>query len=138
MKKDKQHIKVFLSYSADDKSEINFLKQVLLQRPEVELFSSEMLSAGEDWRNRLKNELHSCDYFIVLLTPKSLSSEWLLQELGAAWVLDKNIIPIFTQKEIISKLPVDLSKYELMYFNEIKGPQSFNRIFHLNKSLIAA
>ncbi|MBI5217242.1 MAG: toll/interleukin-1 receptor domain-containing protein [Ignavibacteriae bacterium] len=138
MNKRKHRLKIFLSYSSNDKSEAGFLKQILQQRFDVELFSSEMLSAGEDWRTRLKNELNICDFFIVLLSPNSLSSEWLLQELGAAWVLDKHIIPIITKKEIINRLPFDLNEYKMITFNEIKGPQSFDRYFQPNKSLIAA
>ncbi len=106
--KSKQALRIFLSYSLVDKEYAQKLRNSLYGYEDLSIFSLEMLSAGEDWQSRLKNEISQCDIFIVLLSPKSIESGSVLRELGAAWALDKTIIPVYTKPEMLSKIPVEL------------------------------
>lgn len=42
----------------------------------------------------IKEDLKSCKAFFAILSEKSIGSSWVLSEIGAAWILDKNIVPI--------------------------------------------
>ena len=115
--KGKQALRIFLSYAAADREYARKLRSLLSQRSNLYVFTLEGLSAGEAWESKLKDELSQCDIFIVLLSSNSVNSKWVLSELGAAWALNKLIIPVVTHAEVLSKIPMDLRK---IYSVEIK------------------
>ncbi|MEK7400708.1 MAG: toll/interleukin-1 receptor domain-containing protein [Candidatus Poribacteria bacterium] len=120
-KKQTQTLRVFLSYEKSDEEDINKIQSILYKYYNLRIFTSEMLSAGEDWVTKLRDEITQCDIFMVLLSPNSIESNWVLTELGAAWGLEKLIIPIFTQPEILSKIPVELKNtqsFDIGYLEE--------------------
>lgn len=108
--KGKRALHVFLSYAAADREYARKLFNLLSQRSNLHIFTLEGLSAGEAWESMLKEALSLCDIFIVLLSPNSVYSKWVLPELGAAWALNKLIIAVTTETELLSKIPMDLRK----------------------------
>ena len=46
--------------------------------------ASESIRLGENWSQRVQNELESCDYFLLLLSPQSVSSEMVTEEIRVA------------------------------------------------------
>jgi hypothetical protein len=120
-KKRTQTLHVFLSYARADEEDINKIQSILYKYYNLRIFTSEMLNAGEDWKTKLRDEIAQCDIFIVLLSPNSIESSWVLTELGAAWGLEKLIVPIFTQPEVLSKIPVELKdtqSFDIGYLEE--------------------
>jgi len=127
-------IRIFLSYASADRSYASRVQTILSKRPNVRIFTTETLSAGEDWQLKLKNELSNSDIFIVILSPNSVASKWVLHELGAAWGTDKIIIPIVTNPDIVNKLPVSLKAY--LNINDLEQPETVDKIFdHYGDSL---
>ncbi len=126
--KRKQALRIFISYAIADREHARKLRGLLSQRPNVRIFTPEMLSAGEDWESKLKDELSKCDIFLVLLSPNSADSPWVLQELGAAWALGKPIVPIVTHPEVFSKIPVALSHLEFVEIKDLEKPEIINHI----------
>lgn len=127
--KGKQALRIFLSYAAVDREYARKLRSLLSQRPNLHVFTPEVLSAGEAWESKLKNELSQCDIFIVLLSPDSVNSKWVLSELGAAWALNKLIIPVITHPEVLSKIPVDLRKIKSVEIKDLENhPEVINQI----------
>ncbi len=120
--------KIFLSYAASDRAYAHKLRDILSKRSNVRIFTTETLSAGEDWQDKLKDELSKSDIFLVLLSPDSVGSEWVLHELGAAWAMDKPIIPIVTHPEVFSKIPVSLSQIQFIEVKDIEKPEVINQI----------
>src|SRR5438067_6824935 len=112
--KNKTRLRVFFSYAAADSASAHRLRSLLSQHPNLQVFTTDILSAGEDWVSHLKSELSACDLFVVLLSPNSLESNWVLSEIGAAWGLDKPIIPVVTNKEILSNIPFPVSQFQLV------------------------
>jgi hypothetical protein len=137
-KKSKKTFRIFLSYTQADKKDAKKLFNILSGQHNLRVFTSEMISAGEDWQSKLRDEISQCDIFIVLLSPKSIESGWVLSELGAAWGLEKLIIPIFTQPEILSKIPVELKNtqsFDIGYLEE--HPEALKPIIdHYKESLL--
>jgi len=127
--KGKQVLRIFLSYVAADRGSARKLRNLLSRRPNLHIFTPEMLSAGEDWVSRLRDEISQCDIFIVLLSPDSVSSPSVLSELGAAWALDKLIIPVITHPEVLSKIPVDLRKVQSVEIKYLEShPEAIRQI----------
>ena len=127
--KRKSALRIFLSHTAADSAYARRLSRSLLsQRPNLRIFNTEMLSAGEDWQSKLRDELSQCDIFIVLLSPNSVYSPWVLKELGAAWGLEKPIIPVVTDPELLSRVPVSLDKARLVDVKDVDNPEVTNQI----------
>jgi hypothetical protein len=127
-KKGNQPLRIFLSYASSDRIYADRLQELLSRRPNVRVFTDEMLSAGEDWKSKLKDELASCDIFSVLLSPNSVDSKWVLQELGAAWAIEKPIMPIFTQPGLFSQFPVALNQDQFIDIKDTEKPELLNQI----------
>lgn len=129
-------LSVFLSYIIADRVYAHKLRGLLSQWPNLRIFTPEMLSAGEDWESKLKNELSQCDIFIVLLSSNSVDSNWILQELGAAWALNKPIVPVVTNPDVFSKIPLTLSEIQFIETKDLEKPEVINQIIeHYEKML---
>lgn len=129
--KNKQTLqKIFLSYSKTDAIYARDIRNILLQKSNINIFSNEMLSAGEDWETKLKDELKRCDFFVVILSPKSINSNWILHELGAAWALGKQIIPIVTHRELMKQMPLLLRDMNALTINDLKDPNKVKQMLN--------
>jgi len=126
--KGKQTIRIFLSYVTADREYAHKLYSLLSKRPNLYIFTPEMLSAGEAWESILKKELSQSDIFVVLLSANSVDSEWVLHELGAAWALNKPIIPVVTHPEVFSKIPLTLRQIKLIEIKELEKPEVIDQI----------
>ena len=128
--KGKQALRVFLSYAAADKGYARKLRSLISKRPNLRVFTTETLSAGEDWESKLRDELSQSDIFVVLLSSNSVDSKWVLHELGAAWALDKPIIPVVTNSEVFSEIPMDLRKVQPVEVEYLEShPEVIKQIF---------
>jgi hypothetical protein len=127
-KKNKRPLRVFFSYATADGIYASQLHRLLSQRLNLRIFTQKALSAGEDWKSKLKRELAQCDIFVVLLSPNSLQSAWVLQELGAAWMLDKPIISVVTQPEVLDRVPIALRKDLIIEIEDLENPETIDRI----------
>jgi hypothetical protein len=110
--------KVFVSHAQADQSLAEDIRRAL-RSMHVEVWSDDQLTAGENWSDVLRGRLRDSQYFLLLLTPRSVESSWVLQELGAAWALGKEIIPITSDRRLLDRLPVDLSHVQTITVNEI-------------------
>ena len=126
-------LRIFLSYAISDRVYAHKLQKILSKHPNVRIFTPEMLSAGEKWLSKLEDELTKSDIFLVLLSPDSADSNWLLHEIGAAWVLRKPIIPIVTHPE--TKIPLLLSAHTWIKFEELEKPEVINQILEPYKKV---
>jgi hypothetical protein len=85
------------------------------------------LEGGDRIPATIKANLHACEKFVILLSPHSITRQWVLVELGGAWTLDKRVMAI-TSNLSADKVPdiIDHDKcYELnefdRYVNELIG-----------------
>jgi hypothetical protein len=128
--KGKQDLRIFLSYAAADKEHAHRLRSLLSRRPNLRVFTTETLSAGEDWESKLRDELSQSDIFMVLLSLNSVDSKWVLHELGAAWALDKPIVSVVTHPEVFSKIPMDLREVQSVEVEYLEShPEVIKQIF---------
>jgi nucleoside 2-deoxyribosyltransferase len=113
--KQRRPVRVFVSHSNADLVFARKLGNLLSQRVNAQVFTTEDLSAGEKWETKLRHELASADVVLALLTPNSVDSSWVLHEIGAAWALGKPIISVITRRDVRNKMPVPLENTSQTY-----------------------
>ena len=93
--------KVFISHSSEDKQIISsFCKDILrlgcgLQTEDIVCTSieSSAIKTGTDIRNYLKEQLVKCEYVFFMISDNYIKSNICLNEMGAAWILEKKVKP---------------------------------------------
>lgn len=89
---------LFVSHVHEDRTVARWLQDQLLEAflGQIEVFvSSEREGhAGEDWLKTVNEALHRCRVLVALCGPVSIHRPWVNFELGAAWMLQKRIIPV--------------------------------------------
>ncbi len=126
--KAKQNIRIFLSYASEDSNRATELMNELAKQPNVDVFTSDKMSAGENWRTKIKEALSESDFFLVLLSPTSVRSRWIQFELGVAWGLNKLIIPIVTSHDVVDRIPLNLAELPVLEMKQLKRPQAISEI----------
>lgn len=79
----KEKVKLFFSYSHKDKELLNEFKehiQVLEQNGLIDKWDDNELIIGEDWDSSIKEKMYSSDIIIFLLSPSSLSSQYIYEK----------------------------------------------------------
>jgi hypothetical protein len=131
-------IRAFISYAAADRAYAERLFQLLSQHPQVKTFSADVLSAGEAWADRLQSELSNADLFFVVLSPRSLESEWVLTELGAAWANGIRIIPVVTHPDLLDRMPVSLRDAVALNVQDLDDPETVARVVQQFEKTVAS
>ena len=107
-------MKVFLSYSVEDKKIAGQIKQ-FLERFAMEAFlAHEDIEPSSNWEAVIIKQLKACNVFIPILTENFRSSQWTGQETGFALSRQIPIIPI----NVGVKPYGFLSKYQAFPFDE--------------------
>jgi nucleoside 2-deoxyribosyltransferase len=123
-------LRIFVSHSADDAAFVRKLRNLLAHRTDARVFSADDLTPGSNWRTQLRNELAHADVVIAVLTPGALDSEWVQHEIGAAWVLQKPVLSIVTEADLLKKVPVrSVQVFRIEDLEQPKGMDDFVRAF---------
>ena len=110
--------KVFVSYARQDQALAQDILRVL--RPmNVDVWSDEQLVAGENWKESLLDQIKQSTHFVLVVSPHTFSSPWAFQELGAAWALNKSIIPVVTDPRLLKSLPIELQATQAISPDEL-------------------
>ncbi|HEV7746218.1 MAG TPA: toll/interleukin-1 receptor domain-containing protein [Pyrinomonadaceae bacterium] len=117
----KDNIRIFVSYAKEDSGLAAELMSQLRSQPKFHIYTTSKMSAGENWKSKIKKELSKSDYFLVLLSPTSVLSKWVQFELGAAWGLNKFIIPIVTSQDVVHRIPLEFGNLRVIELNDLKG-----------------
>src|SRR5579871_6516028 len=101
-------MRIFISYAHDDTQTMLEVKQALDVH---EVWFDHRLSVGQEWWNEIEHNIAACDCFVLLLSQKSLDSEYCQKELETALKLDKPIAPI-----MIAAMPIPekLSRFQII------------------------
>jgi nucleoside 2-deoxyribosyltransferase len=115
------------------------VRNLISQNFNAQVFATEDISTGEKWETKLRNELSTADVVVALLTPGSVASSWVLQEIGAAWALRKPIIPLVTRGDVLNNMPISLEPYQAIELAGVDKPEDVERFLSaLDESLAAA
>lgn len=131
-------VRVFLTHAPLDNVLARKVRRVLFQRTNAQVFTTEDLSAGEEWEKKLRKELSSADIVVALLTPKAVDSSWVLHEIGAAWALQKPIIPLITRRDVLNKMPVPLEGANAIELTDLETAENEDKFIDAFEAGISA
>ncbi len=103
-------MKIFLSYSRKNKEVIVDIRELIRVNPEYIPWMDEHINGGQDWWDKILDEIRNCDLFICLLSKHYTISEYCKKELQYALDLEKKILPIRLTSEFHDN---DLEKLKL-------------------------
>lgn len=89
-----QRYDVFFSYSTEDKDIATELHRKLTATGLKCFLAEKDIRASEIWESRIRDALKDSNLVLLLITPRSVSSPWVLVEAGAAWGLNKKVLPL--------------------------------------------
>jgi hypothetical protein len=103
---------IFVSYSHRD-AQIATEIASRLEDAGLPCFLAERdIFATQLWEPRIRDELRDARCLLILLTPRSRDSKWVAIETGAAWILEKQIVPATMFIEV-NELTEPLRQYQV-------------------------
>lgn len=103
--------RLFISYASAD-HELAEEFATLCKGADIDTFVANIdIVPGTDWYNRLGDEIRQADELLVIISPASILSPWVMIEVGAAWALRKGIIPAVLYENIDS-LPEPIKRFQ--------------------------
>ena len=105
--------RIFVSYSRKDIAFVRRLAGDLEKAGYDVWWDVSDLRGGDDWLRLIPAAIESSDYFIIVLSPNALTSEWVKREYTQALSLRRKIIPIMLTK---SSLPFALNTLNYIDF----------------------
>ncbi len=128
---------VFISYRdcSPDKDLAQTLYTSLKAAGHTPFMAAESIKIGEAWQARITEELHQCDCLLLLLSPLSVTSEMVIEEVKYARNLKAqstdnrpNILPVRVQFPLSDSLNYELRNYLLRiqqreWFSDVDTPR---------------
>lgn len=117
--------KVFISYSRKD---MNFVRKLAgdLETAGYDVWwDITDLRGGDDWVRNIPEAIKTSQYFIVVLSPNSIESEWVRKEYTQALSLRKKIIPIMLAA---CEVPFALNTINFVNFSEGEYAGNFAKL----------
>lgn len=106
-------VKIFVSYSSDDKTPVEDLV-VDLESLTYDIWFDNELIGGQSWWDRILKEIENCDIYLCALSDAYLKSEACKHELKYAIALGKTIVPITVAKDFDERfLSPEISKLQI-------------------------
>jgi len=69
------------------------------------------LAGGDKWQPEIRHALTGATEVVLVLTPNSIGSKWVMIEAGAAWALEKTITPCVAFVDL-KTLPEPISQHQ--------------------------
>jgi TIR domain len=131
LKKQKWAFDIFLSYSALDQEPASLVYDKVIAAGGRIFMAPKEIQPGDDFAATIRNVLIHSKELWLLLSPNSIKSEWVTTEWGAAWVLEKKIVPILYRCDH-NALPdrlrgthsIDLHRIDAMIANRFPSDKS--------------
>lgn len=133
---------IFISFIHEDEKVAegvkSFLREKLAGSGKVFLASDKWaIYAGEDWLQRIKQELDSAKVVVLLLRKESVGRPWVNFEAGAAWLTNKAIIPACFGDLQKDAMPKPYSNMQALSLEDEDGPYYLvtSIYHHLNRGI---
>lgn len=135
---------VFISYSSEDRLFAEFLHRHFSAEGLDVFTASVSLKPGEGWSQEILKNLRSAKWFFLLASRAACRSTYVQQEMGAAVIAEKNLIPVVWDMPP-SELPGWIKEYQALniagqniyqvqthlsnYAGQIKNEKFWNGVF---------
>jgi TIR domain len=110
---------VFLSHSSRDRKFVERLAGVLQQHRIRYWYSATHIAGAKQWHDEIGRALKRCRWFLVVLTPSSVTSQWVKHELLFALGesrYNERIIPLLLKPCHPARLSWTLSQFQFVDF----------------------
>ncbi|MCW5849729.1 MAG: SUMF1/EgtB/PvdO family nonheme iron enzyme [Anaerolineae bacterium] len=105
-------MKLFLSYSRDDKAWVYELWRALRDEAQHDAWIDRRLVPAQDWWGTILDNIEACECFIYVMTPLSVASIYCRAELEYALALNKPVLPLMLKP---CDYPPSLSQRRVQY-----------------------
>jgi len=112
-------MKVFISHNSADKKFVRTLKTDLNENGIDTFFDEDSLEFGDSLMERLEEGIKESSHFIIILTPNSIKSNWVKNEL-------KEALKLFDEKTIKKIIPIK--------YRECIIPESLDKLLYADLS----
>lgn len=85
---------VFVSHSSSDSWVANQIAKTIARAGGEPWLDDTDLEGGDEILERIRHGIDRCDEAIVLLSPESIKSPWVIFEIGGAYMQHKRVTPI--------------------------------------------
>ena len=127
-----QALKVFISYSHQNKSFVKKLAGKMEDQGMKVWWDFESLKAGQDWPKEIERGIKQSDFFLVVLTPDAIESEWVGNEVAYANNSQKMIIPLHYKK---CEIPINLTNKQYIDFEKQTHKAAIEELIGLLKGV---
>jgi hypothetical protein len=108
---------VFVSYSRRDQEFVLRLVRDLEDRKALAWIDQGDIQGGEQWRQSIAVGVQSCKVFVLVVSPDSIKSAYVAEELALAFQYRKPVIPlIYRRTTIPAILSAQLQNYQFLDF----------------------
>jgi hypothetical protein len=121
---------IFISHSSVDSGLAEEFADMFKDKGIMTFVANIDILAGIDWEKKLKEEIYKSDELLLILSPKSKNSKWVMIEVGAAWILGKTITPAVMYADVNST-PEPIKKFQAKSI--ITSPQRKNLVEEIAK-----
>ena len=109
--------KVFISYSHHNREICSKIAEVMEHTGGISVWYDKGLIPGEEYRKKIAAAIRSADFFLVLLSEKSVCSDWVVDEVEYAKKLRRKILPIWIEKvQLPENLDMILQRYHSLFW----------------------
>lgn len=112
---------VFLSYSEKDHSFASLLAETIRRHGIPVWYSRTNVIGAQQWHDEIGSALKRCDWFVVVLSPHSVTSKWVKRELLFALndqKYENRIVPLLYQDCDYDQLSWTLSLLQFVSFKD--------------------
>lgn len=111
---------VFLSHANKDRDFVVRLAHMLKNHKVHYWYSAAHIAGAKQWHDEIGRALRRCDWFLIVLTPNSVRSQWVKRELLFALNegrYNERIIPVLRKPCKYSRLSWTLPEFQLVDFS---------------------
>ncbi|MGA2052605.1 MAG: toll/interleukin-1 receptor domain-containing protein [Opitutales bacterium] len=116
---------IFLSHASHDRAKADLVAKVLRAHGLKVWYSKTHIVGAVQWQDDIGEALKRCDWFVLLLSRKSVSSIWVQRELKFAFQqprYENHIIPLLLEKCNFEKLSWILSSIQMVSMSRFTKP----------------
>ena len=124
---DEQRVRVFISYSRRDKDFVRKLHEGLVVNGFETWVDWEGIPLGIDWWQEIVEGIQSCDNFVFVISPDSVTSNVCADEIQTAIDNNKRLVPVVfrEEKETVGQVRVEL---QAINFTFMRTDEEFNQL----------
>lgn len=128
-------LSLFISHSSrDDEFGLKLVEDLRreLGSDEAVWYDSEGgLYGGESWWRKIVSVLEKCDVFVIIVSPNSMNSKWVMKELDIATSERKRIVPVLYRQ---CDVPADLRAIQqISFLDSVSYNLAFNKLIQALK-----